>query len=305
MRPSQKGWAAFFPAIARASWFVGVPPIFNAMIQFLSQAMKGIDTSKVRFWASVASALPPHVAEGLHREFGIDLYNMYAASEGQQLFNSPSSVPDPALRCTTFNAVGFPGSPWPAEPGIHLKLIDEHGSDVSATGGPGVLWMKTPTLFTCYSSPEANATLSKVFDSSGYFCTSDLFQVVRDAQGAPRWLQFLGRATDQVKLRTHMYSLLNIEAIAMEMEPLKEVAAACLPILGSGADNEIWFLVVPASKDAPTPTAEAIGEFLRHDQRLPPCCHPVGVVTVKSLPLTKAYKLDRSKVTEIALQARG
>ena len=144
------------------------------------------------------------------------------------------------------------------------------------------------------------AILPRISPSALEACTREIYPRCRD------FVNIVNTSwCDQVKLRTHMYSLLNIEAIAMEMQPLKEVAAACLPILGSGADNEIWFLVVPASKDVQTPTVEAIGEFLKNDQRLPPCCHPVGVTMVKSLPLTKAYKIDRSKVMEMALQARG
>jgi len=74
-------------------------------------------------------------------------------------------------------------------PEMHVRLFDEDGADVTATGGPGIAACKgAVTCLGYYDDPEANA---KLYTPDGWMLTGDFCTI--DADG---YLTVAGRASD-------------------------------------------------------------------------------------------------------------
>ena len=74
-------------------------------------------------------------------------------------------------------------------PEMHVRLFDEDGADVTATGGPGIAACKgAVTCLGYYDDPEANA---KLYTADGWMLTGDLCTI--DADG---YLTVGGRRSD-------------------------------------------------------------------------------------------------------------
>ncbi len=147
-------------------------------------------------------------------------------------------------------------------PEMHVRLFDEDGADVTATGGPGIAACKgAVTCLGYYDDPEANA---KLYTADGWMLTGDFCTI--DADG---YLTVAGRASDFIirggknisaavvedEVSTHpsvamaaavampdpvfgervcVYVEQHAGTAALELEPLREHLAA------RGVGKELW-----------------------------------------------------------------
>ena len=230
LRPSEVGWKAFFPALARTTWCLFIPGIYDVILTYMAAPMKHMDLSRVKNWGTVSAAMPAKIATALKAEFGIDICNLYACNEGPQLFNSPRvGPPEAAKRCTMFPAIGFPGSKWPNPHGVRTKIVDRgDGRELTAVGSVGFLTARTASTcsrFVC----ELDDAVNWPFDAEGYLNANDVFRVVAGEDGAPKWFEMLGRERDILRIMGMDYAPTLIEGVMADHAKVKDVAACALP----------------------------------------------------------------------------
>ena len=311
LRPSEVGWNAFFPGLARTTWFIAIPGIYDVILTYMKEPLKHMDLSKVKNWGTVSAAMPAKVATALKREFDIDVLNLYACNEGSTLYNTAKMLPDAAKRCTHFPALGFPGSKWPNPRGIKTKIIDRvDGTPLTAPGSIGFLTIKTAATcakFVCNLDDKVNWP----FDYEGYLNANDVMRVVAGEDGSPKWFEMMGRDRDILRIMGMDYPPTLIESVFADNEKVKDVAATALPCNAnsekgkSGGDLEVWIVIVARDSKADGLAAPEAKAWAEKDGRLPWTVWPAGVVVVDRLPVNKAFKLDRAKVKEIAAEAQN
>jgi long-chain acyl-CoA synthetase len=139
----------------------GVPALFQAWAEHAATD----SFATVRLALSGAARLPEELTRTYFATFGVTLRDCYGLTEAA-----------PAV--TT--SVGFApktGSIGRVIPGVHVRLVDDDGSDALA-GDAGEIWVRGPNVFAGYwEEPEASA---RVLTADGWLRTGDVAVVDDD-----------------------------------------------------------------------------------------------------------------------------
>ncbi len=174
-----------------------------------------------------------------------------------------------------------PGSCGRPQPGLELRLVDEHDIEV-APGKAGELIVRADRPWTLshgyLNDPEATAKAWR----NGWFHTGDLLR--RDADGN---YFFVDRLKDALRRRGENISSFDVETALLAHPQVRE--AAVVPVPGDGSEDEVLaaIAVVPGEPLAP----EALIAFLR--DKLPYFMIPRFVRMLDALPRTPTHKVEK------------
>jgi crotonobetaine/carnitine-CoA ligase len=220
--------------------------------------------------------LVPHIpaAHDFGERFGIDLWTGYAMSE----------VPGPLrtdLRASNLKTAGIAtGSAW------HLRLVDEHGDDVT-DDQVGELLVRHDVDGTVTSGyvnmPEATSMAWR----DGWFHTGDLFR--RDEEGN---FYFVDRDKDALRRRGENISSFELEAEITAHPAVLEAAAVGIP--AEEGDEDVMAFVV--ARDGLSVSPRELFDFLV--PRMPHYMVPRYIEFVSALPRTPTEKVRKLELRE-------
>jgi long-chain acyl-CoA synthetase len=152
----------------------GAPPMFQAWL-----ATPGApDLSSVRLAVSGAAPLPAAVLEAFRDRFGITIWEGYGLTETS-----------PVVTTTALGDEARPGSIGLPLPGVEVRLVDEHGSEVEE-GDPGQIVVRGPNVFAGYWRRPAE---TEAAFRDGWLLTGDV--AYRDDDG---YLHIVDRTKDVI-----------------------------------------------------------------------------------------------------------
>lgn len=173
------------------------PPALLTMLLKQSKLLDTIDISSLRAIGSGSAPLSEWMVSEWQKKYGIAILNIFGSNEGICLASDQHDLPNPADRARYFPRFGVEGQEWRnrAAAQTQTRLVDlQTGDIVTEPGTDGELEIQGATVFDGYwKSPEANA---EVFTEDGFFRTGDVFEIVDDDKGKPRFYKFVGRCKD-------------------------------------------------------------------------------------------------------------
>jgi acyl-CoA synthetase (AMP-forming)/AMP-acid ligase II len=226
------------------------PPALLSMLLMNEALMAKFDLSSLTAIGSGSAPLPPSMVRGWS-ERGVPVTNLFGSNEGVCLISGIEDFPDPEKRAEFFPRFGAGGSVWKARVAQMqwTKLADiQSGATIDQPGRRGELRVKGGMVFAGYwRNPDANAA---AFDADGFFRTGDLFEIATDADGAPRYYRFVGRAKDLIIRGGMNIAPEEIEGLLSAHPMIAEVAVIGYPdpIMG----EKVRAVVTPRGDAKPT-----------------------------------------------------
>lgn len=268
--PVDAGHASEIVARHRPSAFFSVPSFYRRLLSLDPEALAPFRA--VRHFVAAGERLPAAVLDRWHAVTGREILSLYGTSETfcASLMTPPGT--------STAARTGRPLA------GVDTRLLNDRGGE-AATGEPGVLWLRHPSLSLGYvNRPEA--TVEQFRD--GWFCTKDVF--VRDAEGG---FSHQGRADEFIKVAGQWVQPSELEEAVAADGSISE--AACVGV--NDADGfERLALFVTSGAD---PQAAISAAARACEQNLPRHKRPKWIRAVPELPRTATGKIQRFKLREL------
>ncbi|HEX6992914.1 MAG TPA: AMP-binding protein [Gammaproteobacteria bacterium] len=241
--------------------------LLGAMAQFLMKQPES-PADRDHPLRSVIIAPFDETAIAFGKRFGVPVYTEYNMTE---LCVPLWAGPNPTV----------PGTCGRAQPGIELRLVDEHDIDVP-TGQAGELIVRADRPWTLshgyLNDPDATAKAWR----NGWFHTGDLLR--RDADGN---YFFVDRLKDALRRRGENISSFDVESAILAHPDVRE--AAVVPVPGDGSEDEVLAVVAPVPGRSIDPAG--LIEFLR--DKLAYFMMPRFVRIVDALPRTPTQKVEK------------
>ncbi|MFF0199617.1 acyl-CoA synthetase [Streptomyces sp. NPDC005017] len=260
-----------------ATMLFGVPTMYHRLAESLpadpelAKALAG-----ARLLVSGSAALPVHDHERIAAATGRRVIERYGMTE--TLMNT-------SVRADGEARAGTVGVPLP---GVRLRLVEEDGSEITASDGESVgeIQVSGPNLFTEYlNRPDATAA---AFTGDGFFRTGDM--AVREVDG---YVRIVGRrATDLIKSGGYKIGAGEIENALLEHPGVREAAVTGEPDPDLGERIVAW--VVPADPGAPPTLEELAGHVAA---RLAPHKRPRVLHHLDALPRNDMGKIMKRALT--------
>jgi benzoate-CoA ligase len=179
-----------------------------------------------------------------------------------------------------------PGAAGRPFPGVELELRDEQGQPLQDPAGPGVLWVRMPSVADRYWNQQEQ---SRRAFRDGWFRTGDLLRVSADG-----FWYHEGRIDDMLKISGQWVSPAQIEEHVLRIEGVLDAA-----ITGrTDADGltRLALFVVPATGTGAELHA-SIADTLARNLAVYQC--PRQVHLVADIPRTATGKVQRFKLREL------
>ncbi|HZP27603.1 MAG TPA: class I adenylate-forming enzyme family protein [Acidimicrobiia bacterium] len=174
--------------------------------------LAGRDLTSLRVMFTGGEMVPYHRAAEFEDRTGCRVLQFYGSNETGALSNT-------CLDDTRERRLRTAGRVIPE---MHVRLFDEGGDDVTATGGPGIAACKGPvTCLGYYDDPEANA---KLYTPDGWMLTGDFCTI--DADG---YLTVAGRASDFIIRGGKNISAAQVEDEVSTHPSVAMAAAVAMP----------------------------------------------------------------------------
>ncbi len=192
----------------RATVLFSVPPVLLALLNLPHGA--NYDVSSLRMIWVGAAPLPPAVAWGIRRRFGVPVARTYGLSEA-----SPTTHVNPCARIKE-GSIGIPVSD------CEDRIMDwDQGTREMPAGDPGELAVRGPNVFQGYwKHPEE----TKLALRDGWLYTGDI--ACRDAEG---YVYILDRKKEMIRRGDHKFAPAELEGILMEHPAVRDCAVAGIP----------------------------------------------------------------------------
>ena len=186
----------------RPTVFFGVPSLYAALLGH-PDLCAGLGSDRLRLCVSAGEALPARVGERWRAAVGVDILDGIGSTEMLQTFlsNRPGDV-----------RYGSTGKPVP---GYDVKIVDEHGAQVS-DGETGELLVRGPSAGEGYWNQRAK---SRITFQGEWTRTGDRF--MRDSDG---YYHYCGRSDDMFKVSGMWVSPFDVEAALVAHEAVREAA---------------------------------------------------------------------------------
>ncbi len=256
-----------------------VPPLARLWAQ--ARDWEDSDLSSLRLVQVGGARLDPALAQTLPARLGCTLQQVYGMAEGLLCYTRPDDPPD-----TVFASQGRPLSP-----DDELRIVDAEGQPVPG-GASGELLTRGPyTIRGYYRAPAHNA---HAFTADGFFRTGDLVRLQPDGN-----VVVVGRVKEQIQRAGEKISAAAIEAALSACTGVSEAVAVGVPdeLLG----ERIGACLLAGNitlEDRPAPAmlraallARGLAAYQLPDQ----------IIWLDQWPLTAAGKIDRRRLTELAL----
>jgi acyl-CoA synthetase len=239
------------------------------------------DMSSLRVLFTGGEKVPFVRAAEFEEQTGCSVLQFYGSNEAGPI--SVTSVADDKA-----HRLGTAGRAIP-DMNIRLFAVDEVGTDVTTSGGPGQCATRGPGLTPGYfNDEEAN---SKLIRPDGWMLTGDIVRI--DSDG---YLSITGRATDFIIRGGQNISTLAVEAAISSCARVKQVAVVSRPdeILG---ERVCAYVVTRDGQDL------SLEELQLHLKALEFSKHswPEWLATLPEIPLSTGAKVDRAWLRQDAL----
>ena len=267
--------------------FLSVPALYHKLLD--AQLPQTPHFRAVRHYVSAGERLPPKIWTDWEAASGLPILDGLGCSECVYMIIGNTLEKQ------------RPGSSGIASPSVELRIMDEHGVEVTSPGTTGRLEVRMPSVCSGYrttgtSLGEPPDRPVERFTADGWFATGD--EYVRDADG---FFHHRGRSGDMLRVSGIWVSPSEIEDPLAGTAGVTETAA----VLGENAIGlaEIaLFIVLAPGGDGKTAVAAARE---RLSQALPHYKLPRRFEIVTDLPRTATGKVQRHKLRERLRSDRG
>jgi len=255
----------------RPTLFFSVPALYAAMVKAPGAA--DVDFSTVRACVSAAEALPAAVLARWQALTGVPILDGIGSTEMLHIYCS-NTLSDLA-----------PGTSGRPVPGYELRLVDEHGLDVTP-GEAGDLMVRGDSCAAYYWHQR---------DKTGYcmrgqwFHTGDRYIV--DADGH---YVYQGRSDDMIKVGGLWVSPADVESCLVRHPAVSEAAVVGVQI--EDLSRIKAFVICTEAPAAPDALAEQLRQWCKGNLRRYE--YPHVVEFVEDLPRTPTGKVQRYKLRE-------
>jgi len=264
------------------AWFTS--GLFNQIVDEKPECLKGL--RQVITGGDVLS--PPHVEKALRFISSGVLLNGYGPTENTT-FTTCYRIP------ASFAASGSVPIGRPIS-NTTCYVLDEH-LQLVPLGVPGELCTGGDGLAAGYLNAteltEEKFIANPFRPGKRLYRTGDLVRFLADGN-----IQFLGRMTDQVKVRGFRVEPSEIESVLLEHAAVEQCTVIARP--DASGTKQLVAYFVPGDETAPS--AQVLQTFLR--ERLPEYMVPAFTVPLRELPLSANGKVDRTALAARDIQAR-
>lgn len=268
--PNRFSASKFWPVATtnNATWYSGVPTMHQILLDRADNDSSPRGT--FRFIRSCSAALSPVVLGDMERRFDSPVLEAYGMTEAAHQMSS-NPLP-PAKR--------FPGTVGEGT-GVHINVMDEGGSMVSA-GGKGEVVIKGPNVMQGYrNNDDANA---EAF-TDGWFRTGD--QGFIDKKG---YLNLTGRLKELINRGGEKISPLEVDAVMAQHPAVLEAVSFGFPDAKYG--EEVHAAVV-LKDEASQEEIQAFCSKHLIDFKVPKTIH-----FIETMPRTATGKIQRKNVAK-------
>jgi len=258
----------------RCTYVTAIP---TQLVDLLQGEIERADLRALTRVNNAGAPLLPETAEQVETRLGVRVQSIYGATDGGVPTMTAVSDPDDKRR----NSVGR------LLPGEQLELIGPDGAPVGFGETGEIRWRGATKSYGYLNQPDYDAA---AFTADGWFRSGDLGTIDDDG-----YLHIVGRCKDMI-LRGGM----NI--YPQEVETLLHLlpgvcAAAVVAVPDTRLGERACAMVVP--KGDP-PTLAEVTAFL-DEHGLARFKHPEFLVLVDILPINAGGKLDKTRLTELAI----
>jgi fatty-acyl-CoA synthase len=261
----------------RATVALGVPTIWNAVLQTLDANPGKYDISSVRVMGSGGSAVPPSMFRAFDRH-GVHMIHLWGMTETSPL-GSHSRATSSTQDLDEASKYRFRFTQGRCVPFVEVRIRGEDGIAPWDDATMGELEVRGPWVINgYYNSPES----ADRFTDDGWFKTGDIATI--DADG---WLTLRDRSKDVIKSGGEWISSVALENMIMSHEAVAE--AMVIGLAHPQWDERPLALVVKrAGRDC------CADDVLAHlAPHFPKWSLPSGVEFVETLPRTSVGKFDK------------
>ena len=257
----------------RCTRCTGFPAQYAALLD--RQRTRPRNLASLRICVTGADACPVDLQQRVSAEFGVPLYNVWAATEvvgsltyGLQL--------GPVARIV---------------PGAQIRLVDDKGVEVPH-GEVGELLIRGPNVFIGYWNDE-QATADSLRD--GWYHTGDL---MRRGDGDDLW--FVSRKKDIIIRGGTNIAPAEVERVLTSHPAVRDAAVVGVPddVLG----QRVFGFVKIANLTPPLPVAEILAFASR---QLASYKVPEGLAVVDDFPRNALGKVDRKALAKMAAETNN
>lgn len=263
----------------RVTSIIWVPTLAQKMLQY--EGIGDFDLSSLKKMHSGGGASYAGMVKEIMERFEIRYYNGYGGTEGMTCI--ARSADDFDTVCRTVGRPTFPHDIY--------KVVDSLGN-VLPPETAGELWVKGPCIFSgYYRNPEEN---DNVFEPDGFFKTGDLATISKDGH-----ISLCGRIKEMINRGGESISATDIEKLIIRNP--KIAAVAVIPVPDKLMGERVCACI--ETKNGVAMTFEDVIAFLK-SQKASVLQLPERIVFIKSMPLTKAGKVDK-KAVGIYVEEKG
>lgn len=259
----------------RPSLFFGVPTFYAAL---LNSDVPDDTFASVRQAVSAGEPLPAVLFSRFRERFGVEILDGIGSTEALHIFLSNRS------------GDVTPGSSGRPVPGYEVQIRDSGGGVITASGTPGELYLRGPSVATGY---WCRYDTSRALFQGEWLRTGDIY--VRNEDGT---YSCLGRTNDMIKAGGIWVSPAEVEARLLEHPDVAEAVVVAVPD-EVGIDKPVACVVPVAGH---TIDEAALIEWTR--EGLAAFKRPRGVLEVAELPKTATGKIKRNLLRELVVRAQ-
>ncbi len=255
--------------------FCGVPTLYAATVAHL-EGQGGAPEVPLRRCISAGEALPEEIGKRWRALFGVDILDGVGSTEMLHIFlsNRPGDV--------------VYGTSGRAVPGYELRLVDEDGREITATGEIGELLVSGHSAAEGYWNKRRK---SRTTFEGEWTRTGDKYEVTSEGRYV-----YCGRTDDMFKVSGIWVSPFEVEQ-ALVAHPGVLEAAVVAGRDENGLEKPRAFIVPKAGQDGAA-LAEELREFVK--ARIGKWKYPRWIEVVEDLPKTATGKIQRFKLREVA-----
>jgi acetyl-CoA synthetase len=279
-------WYAVLQQERVTVWYTA-PTAIRMMMKLGADAVKGYDTSSLRFLASVGEPLNPEAVVWGLEAFGLPFHDNWWQTETGGIMVSNYAAMDIK-----------PGSMGKPLPGITAAIVRRteagHAQPVAGPGMDGELAIKVPWPSMMRGYLHEDERYRKCF-ADGWYLTGDLARC--DAEG---YFWFIGRADDVIKSAGHLIGPFEVESALMEHPAVAEAGVIGIPDPVVGEVVMAFVALKPGFAPGEALNRELLGHARK---RLGAAVAPKAIDFRTGLPRTRSGKIMRRllKARELGL----
>jgi len=180
------------------------------------------------------------------------------------------------------------GSTGRAQPGVELRLLDQHDRPITEPDSPGMLWVRMGSLCDGYwNQPEKTRANFR----DGWYRTGDTFSF--DAGG---WWYHHGRGDELLKISGQWVSPVEIEECVLGLPGVADAAVVGVP--NSDGLIRLSMFVVPAGSEPHEQVITRIQDKIKSRLSIYKC--PRNIAIIDEIPRTATGKIQRFRLQELA-----